>query len=92
LKDRILCLGFIPRRTGWGAAAPRTRFSAPAVRRSLSGSAPNQTRDYWPRIALKKRFFAKNFERKLFKNSNGLRPALLTILLLQFFEFCDRLA
>ncbi len=68
LKDRILCLGFIPRRTGWGAAAPHTRFSVPAVRRSLSGSAPNQTPDFMPRIVLKKRFSEIFFifnERKL---------------------------
>ncbi len=42
--DRILCLGFIPRRAGWGAAAPHTRFSVPAVRRSLSGSVVRQTK------------------------------------------------
>jgi hypothetical protein len=95
LKDGILCLGFIPRQTGWGAAAPHTRSSAPAARRSLSGSAPNQTRDILPRIALKKRFFehflillSENF----CKNSSSLRPALLTILPLQFFEFFYRLA
>jgi hypothetical protein len=68
--DKILCLGFILLRTGWGAAAPHIRCSVPAVRRSLSGSAPNQTRDFLPRIVLKKSFlkiFGFFNERKLFK-------------------------